>query len=71
MIGDCELASMSRNVITTVDLLDDGFRFEIEEQSSRGCDVTEGGCACVSNAKKLRGGDKRASKLEGLYQQET
>ena len=54
MIGDCELISMSRNVITTVDLLDDGFGFKIEEQSSRGCDVTESGCARVSDAKKLQ-----------------
>ena len=58
-------------VITIVDLLDDGFRFKIEEQSSRGCDVTESGCARVSNAKKLQGGDKRTSELEGLYPQDT
>ena len=62
---------MSRNVITIVDLLDDGLRFKIEEQSGRGCDVTKSGCARVSNAKKLRGGDKRSSELEGLYPQET
>ena len=58
-------------VITIVDLLDDGFGFEIEEQSSRGCNVTKGGCARVSNAKKLQGGDKRSSELEGLYLQGT
>ena len=40
-------------VITIVDLLDDGFGFKIEEQSSRGCNVTESGCARVCNAKKL------------------
>ena len=58
-------------VITTVGLLDDGFRFKIEEQSSRGCDVTESGCARVSDAKKLHRGDKRSSELEGLYLQDT
>ena len=58
-------------VITTVDLLDDGFGFKIEEQSSRGCDVTESGCACVSDTKKLQSGDKRSSELEGLYLQNT